>query len=140
MKHQSRKRYIVNPPIQFKLVFLILASILIPTLLTFACLYYLLQSILVEAQVDNEMVYSALLFLSHKMYIILALGFVFITSLLITWSTIFIHRIVGPLYRLEKELEKVIEGKKVTKIRFRKNDSFRTLADKINVLIERIQK
>jgi signal transduction histidine kinase len=92
-----------------------------------------------EAQIDNEMVYSALLFLSHKVFLILFSGFVLITVLLLTWSLIFIHRIVGPIFRLERELDNLIEGKKFTKIRFRKYDSFASLAEKINVLFDKLQ-
>jgi len=136
---KRRKQLIVNPPVQYKLLFLILISVIIPTLLTFMSLFFLIQSIIIEAQIENEMVYSALLFMSNKVFLILFIGFVFITVLLLTWSLIFIHRIVGPLYRLEKELQKVVDGKRITKIRFRKNDSFASLADKINFLIERVQ-
>jgi len=137
---QKRKQLIVNPGVQYKLLCLILVSVLIPTLLTFTSLFFLIQSIIVEAQIESEVVYSALMFLTHKVFIILFLGFVFITVLLLTWSLIFIHRIVGPLFRLEKELDKVIDGKTISKIRFRKHDSFKALADKINILIDRAQK
>ncbi len=136
---KRRKQLIVNPRVQYKLLFLILVSVIIPTFLTFMSLYFLIQSIIIEAQIESEVVYSALLFMSNKVFAILFVGFIFITVLLLTWSLIFIHRIVGPIYRLERELEKVIDGKKVTKIRFRKNDSFASLADKINTLITRLQ-
>jgi len=140
MKKRKRKQYIINPPVQFKLTLLILLSVIIPTILTFLMLFFLIQNILLEAQMNNQMVYHALLFMSHKVYCILFIGFVLVTILLILWSTIFIHRIVGPLYRLEKELDKMIEGKPITKIRFRKNDKLTNLADKLNTLIEILQK
>ena len=140
MQKRRRRQFIVNPVLQFKLLFLILLSIIIPTLLTFLSLFFLIRSILLEAQINNELVYNALLFLSRKVYIILIAGFSFVTVLLLTWALIFIHRIVGPLFRLERELEKIIDGKKVGKIRFRKNDSFISLAEKINRLIDLIPK
>jgi len=140
MQKRRRRQFIVNPVLQFKLLFLILLSIIIPTLLTFLSLFFLIRSILLEAQINNELVYNALLFLSRKVYIILIAGFSFVTVLLLTWALIFIHRIVGPLFRLERELEKIIDGKKINKIRFRKNDSFLSLADKINRLIDLIPK
>ena len=139
MPQRFRKQYIVNPPAQFKLMFLILISIIIPTLLTFMTLFFLIQSILIDAKLNNETVYTALLFLSHKIYLVLVLGFILVTVLLLSWSSLFLHRIVGPLYRLEKEIEKVIQGEKIKRIRFRKNDSFAGLADKINTLVEKAQ-
>ncbi len=140
MKKRRRRQFIVNPAIQYKLLFLIILSIIIPTLLTFMSLYFLIRSILLEAQINNELVYNALLFLSRKVYIILISGFSVVTVLLLTWALIFIHRIVGPLFRLEKELDKIIDGKTINKIQFRKNDSFLSLADKINRLVDMIPK
>jgi hypothetical protein len=140
MNKQLRKKIIVNPPLQFKLMFLILLSIIIPALLTFTTLFFFINRILIDAQINNEMVYNALLFMSHKVYVVLFSGFLLITLLLLIWGTLFMHRIVGPLYRLGKELDTFIEGKPVSKIHFRKNDSFSWLAEKINCLLERIPK
>lgn len=136
---KRRRQIIVNPKVQYKLLLLILVSVLIPTLLTFLSLFFLIQSIVIEAQIESEVVYNSLIFLNHKIFAILVCGFLCITVLLITWSLLFIHRIVGPLFRLEKELDKMISGKKISKISFRKYDSFTSLAEKFNVLIDRLQ-
>jgi len=45
------------------------------------------------------------------------------------------HRIAGPLYRLEKEINERIEGKKSGPIQLREKDELKALADKINKLI-----
>ena len=45
------------------------------------------------------------------------------------------HRIAGPLYRLEKELNERIDGKKSGPIQLREKDELKELADKINKLI-----
>lgn len=140
MKRRRRKQYIVNPAVQYKFFLLILLSVLIPTLLTFTSLFHIIHSIVLEAQVNNELVYTALLLLGRKIYVVLFVGFVFITILLLNWGLIFTHRIVGPIYRLERELDNVISGKKISKIRFRKNDAFKSLAEKVNTIITRLQK
>ncbi len=48
------------------------------------------------------------------------------------------HRIAGPLYRLEKHLEGLGEGKKLTALKFRKNDYFQDLAQSYNQHMEKI--
>ena len=45
------------------------------------------------------------------------------------------HRIAGPLYRMEKELDERINGHKHGPIRLREKDEFKLLADKFNKLI-----
>ncbi len=139
MKKQIRKHIFVNSQIQLKLLFLILLSVLIPTFLTFLSLHYLMQSILTNAKVHSDTMHTTLLFVSNQMFAILVIGFIFIATLLAAWGLIFIHRIVGPLYRLEIEVDKIIAGKKTQKIRFRKNDYYASLASKINILIEKVQ-
>ncbi len=45
------------------------------------------------------------------------------------------HRIAGPLYRLEKELDERISGAKQGPIELRKKDELKLLVDKLNKLI-----
>ncbi|MBU1862466.1 MAG: hypothetical protein KKH94_02240 [Candidatus Omnitrophica bacterium] len=140
MKKKLRSQYIVQPKLQYKLMFLVLLSIMIPALLTFICLFALIRSIILDAQINNEMVYTTLFFLSRKIYIILTAGFFFIAALLLFWTSLFFHRIVGPLYRLENEIDKCLKGTRIRKITFRKHDKYKSLAHKINALVEKVQK
>ena len=48
------------------------------------------------------------------------------------------HRIVGPIYHLQKHLEKMIEGNYKEKLKFRKNDEFQYLAETVNRLQEKL--
>jgi sensor histidine kinase YesM len=51
------------------------------------------------------------------------------------FSIILTHRIAGPVYRLEKTLDELIEGKDVRYIKLRKNDELKPLAAKLNEVI-----
>jgi methyl-accepting chemotaxis protein len=46
------------------------------------------------------------------------------------------HRIAGPVFRVEKEINRVLAGEKGVRVKLRKNDSFPELAEKVNGLIE----
>ena len=48
------------------------------------------------------------------------------------------HRIAGPIYRIESEIDRVLAGEKGVRVRLRRHDSFPDLAIKVNQLIERI--
>lgn len=50
------------------------------------------------------------------------------------------HRIAGPVYRIETDISKVLAGEKGIKIHLRKNDKLKSLADKINALLDRLEK
>jgi len=48
------------------------------------------------------------------------------------------HRIAGPVYRIEIDIERVLAGEKGVRVRTRKRDAFPDLAERVNELIERI--
>jgi methyl-accepting chemotaxis protein len=48
------------------------------------------------------------------------------------------HRIAGPVYRVQSDIDRVLAGEKRVRVRFRKHDAFPELAEKVNKLIERI--
>ena len=47
------------------------------------------------------------------------------------------HRIAGPLFRLEKELDTRLRGDRKGPIKLREHDELKNLAEKINRLIEK---
>ena len=59
-----------------------------------------------------------------------------IMVLLSVLGVFYSHRIAGPVYRMEAELTRALQGEKIVGIRLRKRDKLRSLADKINRLIE----
>jgi hypothetical protein len=50
------------------------------------------------------------------------------------------HKIAGPAYRIEKDIAEALTGKKGIKIRLRKTDKLKTLAEKVNLLLEELDK
>jgi methyl-accepting chemotaxis protein len=47
------------------------------------------------------------------------------------------HRIAGPVFRIEQDLSRVLDGETGVRIRLRKKDALKSLANKINQLIEK---
>ncbi len=60
------------------------------------------------------------------------MAFIIVVGVFIT------HRIAGPVYRVEKDIDRVLAGEKGVRIALRKGDNFPALADKVNKLVERI--
>jgi hypothetical protein len=48
------------------------------------------------------------------------------------------HRVAGPVYHIESEIDRVLAGERGVHVRLRRHDSFPDLAEKVNQLIERI--
>jgi methyl-accepting chemotaxis protein len=49
------------------------------------------------------------------------------------------HRIAGPAFRMQQEIERVLAGEKGARVTLRKKDSFHALANDVNKLIERFE-
>lgn len=58
-----------------------------------------------------------------------------IVVLLVIIGIFYSHRIAGPVYRISRDIERVLEGEKGVSIRLRKKDKLKDLAEKINQLI-----
>ena len=47
------------------------------------------------------------------------------------------HRIVGPVYRINRDLQRVLDGEREVAVKLRGKDQFHELAKRVNVLIDR---
>lgn len=134
-KNNRRVKKYIGTPIQKKLLILIFASSVVPTAVVAASFYYLVFSLLAEQMgIPEAIAYNLIPVLKKINFIIVV---VLPVILFIIWkvSLELSHRIAGPLYRLEKELDDRINGKAVGEIKLRPKDEFKLLAEKINKVI-----
>jgi methyl-accepting chemotaxis protein len=71
----------------------------------------------------------------------LALGS-FVLSLIVImlfclYSLYYSNRIAGPIYQLNKSIGRILEGEKNVEIKFRKDDYFQELSERMNLLIKK---
>ena len=127
----------MGTPFQNKLLFLVFASAVIPSVIVTLCLYYLIFNTLAWQMVIPESIAYNLIPVLQRVNLILAIAIPI--SLLIIWfiALELSHRVAGPLYRLEKELDQRLSGTKHGDIRLREKDEFKSLAEKINKLISK---
>lgn len=113
MRHNKRKKYIVNKKLQ---IGIFLKWLILPLIFISAILYYFKPDVY-----------------------ILAFAFVFI--LLLSWRILIMsHRFAGPIYRLEKDLEDIAKGNFSLRIKFRKKDELKSIAEGINKILGEIEK
>jgi peptidoglycan hydrolase CwlO-like protein len=67
-----------------------------------------------------------------------AIGVVFVSLLIFAaaFEIIHLHRIAGPMHRIEKVLEELSQGKRVGPIRLRKKDFFQNIAESLNKVMK----
>lgn len=133
MKASKRRKKLLGTTIQKKLLFLIFASAIMPTAIAMAALYYLMAW---QIGILNALEFS-LVPVAQKVHqiILIAMPIIFLFIWLIALELS--HRIAGPLFRLERELDDRIAGKEQGPIKLRKDDELKILVEKINKLLER---
>jgi signal transduction histidine kinase len=113
MPQQKRRKLLVNKRLQ---IGLFMKWLILPLILSFFIFYYFKTNIF-----------------------ILILGLAAITML--SWRVLIIsHRIAGPIYRLEKDLQDIAKGNFSMRIKFRKKDELKSIAEGINRILDEIEK
>jgi methyl-accepting chemotaxis protein len=134
-----RKIKFINTPVQNKTLILVFIAAIVPMAIVSVCLYYLIFNMLAWQLGIPEIIAYNLVPVARKVNIIILLSLP--AALFVIWLVALelSHRIAGPVYRLEKELDDRLDGKKTGPIRLRKKDELHILADKINRLIEKVR-
>jgi methyl-accepting chemotaxis protein len=115
-------------------------SLVLPTLIIGSCLYYVIFNIMAEQLGIPEVVAYQLLPVVRKVNLILMISLPVVFFLLLYIGLILTRNLVGPIERLEGELEEIISGDLSKRLRLRKKDRLKPLVDSINVLLDKIEK
>lgn len=139
MEERRRKKF-VDIPFQRKLLIFIFTSAMIPAVMVTICLYYLIFNLLAQQMVIPEAIAYNLIPVAKKVTIIIFIALP--VTLFIIWvmAVEMSHRIAGPLFRLDRELDKRISGEDRGIIVVRRKDELQPLVDKINQLLDKINK
>lgn len=122
---QRRRRYIVDPSVQYRLIGLAVATWLVNTAFVFGAIFYL------DAAPAGETfgAMPALLLMAAALTtvcLIVSVGSALVLS----------HRIAGPAYRLQRSLHRVTAGDLDFRVALRRNDCFEDLSESFNEMID----
>lgn len=140
-KKYRRRRYLVNKPVQFifsgiTIYFIILVIVLIGGLTYFITL----NTILSQLELENKLINAYEIVKNINIILLKRIGILMLLLIFLTFylEIRFLHRIVGPLFRIEKVFNEIIEGKNVEHIKLRKKDFLKPFAETVNKLIDYI--
>lgn len=136
----QRKQLLINPQFQIKILNYVTGLNL--TLLAIFTSVNLMFFERMKAQgisaglPENHIYFEFLKSQRKDMFIIFLIGAA-LSVIIIYWFGFYIsNKIAGPIYNATRNMERMIRGEKIMKIRFRKGDFFPELADKINELVD----
>lgn len=138
-KIERRRRHFINTKLQIRYLRIILIAILLPTLLFAICLYYLFFCLMAEQLGIPESIAYNIIPVFNKINLMLLFGMPIIFMAILYWGVLISHRIAGPVYRIEKELDKIVKGDFSIRIKLRKKDELISIAEGINKILDRIE-
>lgn len=134
MSAVKRHRYLVSKPMQYTFM----GMIAVPLVLLLASLYYLIYYSVFSQMLIPEAVAVTLLPAMKNVNIIVLVALPVLLFVLLRAALIYSNRIIGPIPRLERELDRVLAGDYSVRIKARDKDELRGFISKINSLLEKL--
>ncbi|MFH0763543.1 MAG: methyl-accepting chemotaxis protein [Candidatus Omnitrophota bacterium] len=135
MNKIKRRRYLVDKPFQYRYMSLVA----IPLVFLLAGLYYLIYYSVFSEMLIPEAIAVTLLPAMKKVNIVVAFALPVILFLIIRASLVYSNRIIGPIPRIERQLDKAIAGDYSIRLKTRDKDELGDFISKINTLLEKIE-
>lgn len=135
-----RKFFLVRNRLERHYLRLIAISLILPTLIIGSCLYYIIFNLMAEQLGIPEVIAYHLLPVVRKVNLVLIVSLPVIFLILISIGLALSRNLVGPIERLEEELSEIVAGDLSKRLRLRKRDELKPLADNINLLLDKMEK
>jgi signal transduction histidine kinase len=136
----NRSKVLIDSRLQFKVVSLLGLVAFLAALALVATVYMhhlKVAAYIEQAQMSPKALASDFRELTEILMTRLLVIVVLMVGTFMFLGLVLTHRIAGPMYRLRTELSKMLQGKEISKIQFRKDDEFQDLSQLINQLVER---
>ena len=132
---QKRKNYVIANEFQREILMPALIANTILILVVTILLFYIILDLVAKATGAPRFIDAQQARIAGMVIFGIVL---FSSTILITWCYRVSHRFAGPLVRINRELQAIIDGKRGRDpITLRKNDYLKDLVDKINEVIKK---
>jgi methyl-accepting chemotaxis protein len=134
----KRKSLIVDKPLQYRIISLVVGSGTVICLITIFGLYLLFQRMMAalsQVDPDSEATIQVL-----TQFNAMTLLFIVLAIVAIAWSYVsalyLSNRIAGPIYNISKVLDDHSQGDRSSRVTLRKADFFQPLAERVNRMLD----
>jgi hypothetical protein len=128
-QRHKRRRVLIQPRLQLRIVLAFLAAACISTLVQVLLLSHGLSSLAETLPTEGNVVLEEMPRILRNQVL---LTFLLMAPLMLAVGTLETFRIVGPLYRIEQYLRDLAAGRRPGPCRIRKNDALHDLCDVLN--------
>ena len=130
-----RPSWLTRHPIQSKYLFIVMMSMLCPTIVLASLLYFVIFTLMAEQFALPEGIYIMLMPVFYKVNLFMIIGMPIMFIVVFLWGLFISHRFAGPILRMEKDLDEILSGNWNKTIKLRKKDDLSGVADRVNKII-----
>ncbi|MEA3347324.1 MAG: hypothetical protein U9Q21_04490 [Candidatus Auribacterota bacterium] len=134
-----RTNYIIKGKLQLKYITVTLIIMLLASIITGVTIYQTGWP-LMEERLEKVYPQYKLTPIMKAIRGRLISNLILMTPIIIILSIFLSHKIAGPIYRLETDIEELLKGNLRKRVRLRKGDELKTIADQINNLASAIDR
>ena len=131
----KRRKYLVNKSVQFRYMGLVA----VPLVALLAGLYYLIYYSVFNEMLIPEAITVTLLPAMRKVNAVVIVAIPVMLFLILRRALIYSNRIVGPIPRLEREIDRALAGDYSVRIKARDKDELNRFVSKVNSLLEKLE-
>ncbi len=136
MAKRKRRRYFVNNTFQYRYI----AVVIVPLIILMAGLYYIMYYSMFTHMLIPEAVTATLLPAMKKVNFVLLATLPVTLFLIIRAALVDSNRVVGPVSRLERELDMILAGDRSVRLNIRAKDDLKPIVDRMNRVLDTISK
>lgn len=129
---ERRKKFLVEKKIQLRHTFALIVSFLIVLIVAEVQMYLLLSKILPAITLEASRGYI------FRYGLIFMLEFFIFVLIVAAGNIIYLHRLVGPLPRMRREIEEMLKTGEIHLLRIRRKDELAELVAAFNRLLEKV--
>ena len=142
MKKNRRKKYILDRKFQYQFIaFCLVSSMIVLAVLYFGNLYHINKFYDLAKQMGLEpghMFYQFLDLQNITMNMIFLGASLICISIGFFFGIVYSHKIIGPIQKIHRALQRIEQGKEIQPIQLRENDYFQYIADDINRIVTKM--
>jgi len=134
----KRRTFLVKKGLQFRYIGLVLAVLVLTSVVTGYTVFATCWAIFGE-KLANVYPQGRLIYVLRSVNMALARNLLFVSPIIFIIGLLSSHKIAGPLYRIEKAIDDISKGSIGLKIKLRRGDELKDLADVVNTLTDNLR-
>ena len=134
----KRRTFLVKKGLQFRYIGLVLAVLVLTSVVTGYTVFATCWTIFGE-KLANVYPQGRLVYVLRNVNMALVMNLLFISPIIFIIGLLSSHKIAGPLYRIEKAITDISKGSIGLKIKLRRGDELKDLADVVNTLTDNLR-